>query len=62
MIAIAAGYFAVGIVVGAWALHPAAPKRAESVAQTGGANAPATAAAAVGAAAGVGAQAQRQRR
>lgn len=53
MIAIAAGYFAVGIVVGAWALHPAAPKRAESVAQTRGANAPATAAAAVGAAAGV---------
>jgi len=34
MVAIAAGYFAAGLFVGAWALHPAAPKHAEAVAQT----------------------------
>jgi hypothetical protein len=50
MVAIAAGYFVAGLLVGAWALHSAAPKRAEAVAQTASANAPA---AAVGAAAGV---------
>src|SRR5712691_6855286 len=53
MVAIAAGYFAAGLLVGAWALHPAAPKHAEAVAQTAGANAPATPAVEVGAAAGV---------
>src|SRR6266436_1334560 len=52
MIAIAAGYFAAGVLVGAWALHSAAPKRAEVVAQTG-AKAPATPAAGVGALGGV---------
>jgi hypothetical protein len=49
MVAIAADYFVAGLLVGAWALHSAAPKRAEAVAQTASANAPA---AAVGAAAG----------
>ena len=34
MIAIAAGYFAAGSLVGAWALRRAAPKHAEEVAQT----------------------------
>ncbi len=53
MVAIAAGYFAAGLFVGAWALHPAAPKHAEAVAQTASANAPARPAAEVGAAAGV---------
>src|SRR5260370_24184731 len=53
MVAIAAGYFAAGFFVGAWALHPAAPKHAEAVAQTASANAPARPAAEVGAAAGV---------
>src|SRR5229473_71520 len=47
------GYFAAGLFVGAWALHPAAPKHAEAVAQTASANAPARPAAEVGAAAGV---------